>query len=90
MLYLYIFLSISELSIVQTTCGSISHYGVFADKMTIPKGTRFGPFTGKQVNTSEIKTYDDNTLMWEVSRSTFYVLIYLFRFICLSRPKYIR
>lgn len=61
-------LSISELSIVHTTCGSASHYGVFADKMVIPKGTRFGPFTGKQVNTSEIKTYDDNTLMWEVSR----------------------
>ncbi|XP_051969297.1 PR domain zinc finger protein 14-like [Xyrauchen texanus] len=54
------------LSILQTHCGSISHYGVFADKGTIPKGTRFGPFQGKLVNTSEIKTYDDNTLMWEV------------------------
>ncbi|XP_062377529.1 PR domain zinc finger protein 14 [Sardina pilchardus] len=55
-----------ELSIVQTTSGSVSHYGVFADKMAIAKGTKFGPFTGKLVNTSEIKTYDDNTLMWEI------------------------
>ncbi|XP_051539050.1 PR domain zinc finger protein 14-like [Myxocyprinus asiaticus] len=54
------------LSILQTHCGSLSHYGVFADKSTIPKGTRFGPFQGKLVNTSEIKTYDDNTLMWEI------------------------
>ncbi|XP_052452343.1 PR domain zinc finger protein 14 isoform X2 [Carassius gibelio] len=54
------------LSILQTNCGSLSHYGIFADKSTIPKGTRFGPFQGKLVNTSEIKTYDDNTLMWEI------------------------
>ncbi|XP_063062454.1 PR domain zinc finger protein 14 [Engraulis encrasicolus] len=55
-----------ELSLVQTTCGGVSHYGVFAEKAAIPKGARFGPFTGKLVNTSEIKTYDDNTLMWEI------------------------
>ncbi|XP_016301523.1 PR domain zinc finger protein 14-like [Sinocyclocheilus anshuiensis] len=55
------------LSILQTNCGSLSHYGVFADKSTISKGTRFGPFQGKLVNTSEIKAYDDNTLMWEHS-----------------------
>lgn len=39
---------------------------MFADKRGLPKGMRFGPFQGKLVNTSEIKTYDDNTLMWEV------------------------
>uniref|UniRef100_A0A8C1CGG3 PR domain containing 14 n=1 Tax=Cyprinus carpio carpio TaxID=630221 RepID=A0A8C1CGG3_CYPCA len=59
-------LNFSGLSIFQTNCGSLSHYGVFADKSTFPKGTRFGPFQGKLVNTSEIKTYDDNTLMWEI------------------------
>uniref|UniRef100_A0A673GG37 PR domain zinc finger protein 14-like n=1 Tax=Sinocyclocheilus rhinocerous TaxID=307959 RepID=A0A673GG37_9TELE len=59
-------LNFSGLSILQTNCGSLSHYGIFADKSTIPKGTRFGPFQGKLVNTSEIKTYDDNTLMWEI------------------------
>uniref|UniRef100_A0AAY5F5Y8 PR domain containing 14 n=1 Tax=Electrophorus electricus TaxID=8005 RepID=A0AAY5F5Y8_ELEEL len=57
----------SGLLIHQITCGNVSHCGVFADKSTIPKGTRFGPFRGKLVNTSEIKTYDDNTLMWEVN-----------------------
>uniref|UniRef100_A0A4W4E6N9 PR domain containing 14 n=1 Tax=Electrophorus electricus TaxID=8005 RepID=A0A4W4E6N9_ELEEL len=56
----------SGLLIHQITCGNVSHCGVFADKSTIPKGTRFGPFRGKLVNTSEIKTYDDNTLMWEI------------------------
>lgn len=39
--------------------------GVFCTE-TILKGIRFGPFQGKVVNTSEIKTYDDNSLMWEV------------------------
>ncbi|XP_041717300.1 PR domain zinc finger protein 14-like [Coregonus clupeaformis] len=54
------------LTIHQTSYRSLSHYGVFAVKSAITKGTRFGPFQGKLVNTSEIKTYDDNTLMWEV------------------------
>nr|XP_057915384.1 PR domain zinc finger protein 14 [Doryrhamphus excisus]XP_057915385.1 PR domain zinc finger protein 14 [Doryrhamphus excisus] len=54
------------LSIMQAAWGNVSHCGVFTDKTSIPKGTRFGPFQGKLVNTSEIKTYDDNTLMWEV------------------------
>ncbi len=61
-------LNFSGLLILQSNCGSLSHYGIFADKSTIPKGTRFGPFQGKHVNTSEIKTYDDNTLMWEVKK----------------------
>ncbi|XP_068604334.1 PR domain zinc finger protein 14 [Brachionichthys hirsutus] len=54
------------LTIVQASWGNVAHRGVFADKSSLPKGTRFGPFQGKLVNTSEIKTYDDNTLMWEV------------------------
>nr|XP_015208963.1 PREDICTED: PR domain zinc finger protein 14 isoform X2 [Lepisosteus oculatus]XP_015208964.1 PREDICTED: PR domain zinc finger protein 14 isoform X2 [Lepisosteus oculatus]XP_015208965.1 PREDICTED: PR domain zinc finger protein 14 isoform X2 [Lepisosteus oculatus]XP_015208966.1 PREDICTED: PR domain zinc finger protein 14 isoform X2 [Lepisosteus oculatus]XP_015208967.1 PREDICTED: PR domain zinc finger protein 14 isoform X2 [Lepisosteus oculatus]XP_015208968.1 PREDICTED: PR domain zinc finger pr len=53
------------LSVLQTKYGGVTHSGVFA-KTLIPKETRFGPFQGKVVNTSEIKTYDDNTLMWEV------------------------
>lgn len=55
-----------ELTILQAYWGNLSHRGVFADKRSVSKGTRFGPFQGKLVNTSEIKTYDDNTLMWEV------------------------
>ncbi|XP_010214080.1 PREDICTED: PR domain zinc finger protein 14 [Tinamus guttatus] len=39
--------------------------GVFCTE-PIAKGVRFGPFRGKVVNTSEIKTYDDNSLMWEI------------------------
>ncbi|XP_031706372.1 PR domain zinc finger protein 14 [Anarrhichthys ocellatus] len=54
------------LTVVQAAWGNVSHCGVFTDKSSIPQGTRFGPFQGKLVNTSEIKTYDDNTLMWEV------------------------
>ncbi|XP_076027449.1 PR domain zinc finger protein 14 [Genypterus blacodes] len=54
------------LTIQQAAWGNVSHSGVFTDNSSIPKGTRFGPFQGKLVNTSEIKTYDDNTLMWEV------------------------
>ncbi|KAM4534074.1 PR domain zinc finger protein 14 [Odontesthes bonariensis] len=54
------------LIVLQAAWGNASHCGIFTDKSSIPKGTRFGPFQGKLVNTSEIKTYDDNTLMWEV------------------------
>lgn len=45
--------------------GDLAHLGVFCTD-PIPKGVRFGPFQGKVVNTTEIKTYDDNSLMWEV------------------------
>ncbi|XP_041824761.1 PR domain zinc finger protein 14 [Melanotaenia boesemani] len=54
------------LIVLQAAWRNVSQCGVFTDKSSIPKGTRFGPFQGKLVNTSEIKTYDDNTLMWEV------------------------
>lgn len=57
---------VAGLTVLQAAWGNVSHRGVFTDKSSIPKGTRFGPFQGKLVNTSEIKTYDDNTLMWEV------------------------
>lgn len=48
--------------------GDVSQLGVFCTD-PIPKGVRFGPFQGKVVNTSEIKTYDDNSLMWEVAEA---------------------
>ncbi|MGH0121371.1 UNVERIFIED_CONTAM: hypothetical protein FKN15_072405 [Acipenser sinensis] len=54
------------LSVLQTAYGGVPQYGVFSTTNIIPKGFRFGPFQGKVVNTSEIKTYDDNTLMWEI------------------------
>ncbi|KAK1172762.1 PR domain zinc finger protein 14-like [Acipenser oxyrinchus oxyrinchus] len=54
------------LSVLQTIYGGVQQYSVFSTTKVIPKGFRFGPFQGKVVNTSEIKTYDDNTLMWEI------------------------
>ncbi|KAM9279127.1 PR domain zinc finger protein 14 [Cariama cristata] len=53
------------LSVLRVTCGDVCQLGVFCTA-PIPKGVRFGPFQGKVVNTSEIKTYDDNSLMWEI------------------------
>ena len=44
----------------------VLHFGVFCNKTVVSKGTKFGPFKGRVINTSEIKTNDDNSLMWEV------------------------
>ncbi|XP_067409945.1 PR domain zinc finger protein 14 [Emydura macquarii macquarii] len=49
----------------QTLSGEVLQLGVFCTDL-IPRGVRFGPFQGKVVNTSEIKIYDDNSLMWEI------------------------
>uniref|UniRef100_A0A8C4S047 PR domain containing 14 n=1 Tax=Erpetoichthys calabaricus TaxID=27687 RepID=A0A8C4S047_ERPCA len=54
------------LSVLQTVYGGVVQYGIFSINGVIAKGVRYGPFQGKVVNTSEIKTYDDNTLMWEI------------------------
>eukprot|EP00106_Octopus_bimaculoides_P010424 XP_014777866.1 PREDICTED: PR domain zinc finger protein 14-like [Octopus bimaculoides] len=54
------------LAIYQTTFAGAVHYGIFCTNTVISKGTRFGPFKGRIVNTSEIKTHDDNSFMWEV------------------------
>uniref|UniRef100_A0A8C5MQL7 PR domain zinc finger protein 14 n=1 Tax=Leptobrachium leishanense TaxID=445787 RepID=A0A8C5MQL7_9ANUR len=53
------------LSLLKTVQGDLLKSGVFSTNI-IPKGVKFGPFQGKVVNTSEIKTYDDNSLMWEI------------------------
>ena len=55
------------LTLRRTSFSGVPHYGVFCTRTLLPKGSRFGPFQGKVVNTSEIKTNDDNTYMWEVS-----------------------
>jgi len=36
-----------------------------------PKGHKFGPFEGRPVNASEIKTGDGNDHMWEVIKPTY-------------------
>lgn len=50
----------------QMLFGGVPHFGVFCYSL-IAKGVRFGPFQGKVVNASEVKTYGDNSLMWEVN-----------------------
>lgn len=60
------FFFISGIELFQTTFAGAVHYGVFCKKTVLAKGSVFGPFRGKQVNTSEIKTNDDNSFMWEV------------------------
>ena len=44
----------------------MAHVGVFCSS-PVAKGVRFGPFQGKVVNTSEVRTHRDNSLMWEVN-----------------------
>ncbi|KAM9308388.1 PR domain zinc finger protein 14 [Gastrophryne carolinensis] len=53
------------LIILKTKYGDIRKSGVFSTNL-LPKGMKFGPFQGKVVHTSEIKTYGDNSLMWEI------------------------
>uniref|UniRef100_A0A8C8SJP7 PR/SET domain 14 n=1 Tax=Pelusios castaneus TaxID=367368 RepID=A0A8C8SJP7_9SAUR len=58
-------LSPPGLAVLQTRCGGVRQLGVFCTDL-IPRGVRFGPFRGRVVNTSEIKIYDDNSLMWVI------------------------
>ncbi|XP_004372651.2 PR domain zinc finger protein 14 [Trichechus manatus latirostris] len=53
------------LCLLRTTFGGVPHFGVFCSTL-IAKGVRFGPFQGKVINASEVKTYGDNSLMWEI------------------------
>ncbi|XP_027623073.1 PR domain zinc finger protein 14, partial [Tupaia chinensis] len=53
------------LCLMQTVFGDVPHFSVFCSGF-IDKGVRFGPFQGKVVNASEVKTYGDNSLMWEI------------------------
>ncbi|KAK3103462.1 hypothetical protein FSP39_019437 [Pinctada imbricata] len=55
-------------SIFRTSFAGTFHYGVFCTKAVLARGTKFGPFKGRVVNTSEIKSNDDNSYMWEVFR----------------------
>ncbi|KAL4225954.1 PR domain zinc finger protein 14 [Mactra antiquata] len=54
------------LVIRKTLVADVAHYGVFCNKTIFAKGTRFGPFKGRVINTTEIKTNDDNSVMWEI------------------------
>ncbi|XP_038051862.1 PR domain zinc finger protein 14-like [Patiria miniata] len=54
------------ISITQTTVGGSPHYSVFCHTHVIAKGARFGPFTGRIIHPSEIKSNDDTNFMWEI------------------------
>ncbi|XP_032746504.1 PR domain zinc finger protein 14 [Rattus rattus] len=53
------------LCLLQTAFGDAPHFGVFCSNF-VAKGVRFGPFQGKVVNASEVKTHRDNSRMWEI------------------------
>jgi len=54
------------LQLQRTFIAGTVHYGVFSLRPIIVRGTKFGPFRGRLVNPSEIKTSADNSFMWEV------------------------
>lgn len=54
----------------QMLFGGVPHFGVFCHSF-IAKGVRFGPFQGKVVNASEVKTNGNSSLMWEVNAVVF-------------------
>ncbi|WAR27004.1 PRD14-like protein, partial [Mya arenaria] len=61
------------LAIKKTELGAVSHYGVFCSKTVVAKGTRFGPFKGRVINTSEVKAQDDTSHMWEDGRLSHFI-----------------
>jgi hypothetical protein len=55
------------IKIIETILMGVSHYGVFCSGKVIKKGTRFGPFTGRNILPDDIFTLNDTSYMWEVS-----------------------
>lgn len=53
--------------IIETILMGVSHYGVFCSEKMIKKGTRFGPFTGRNIAPDDIFTLSDTSYTWEVS-----------------------
>ena len=54
------------IKIVETLLMGVSHYGVFCSEREIKKGTRFGPFTGRNVLPKDIFNLGDTEYTWEV------------------------
>ena len=57
-----------ELVIRPTNLPDLQHYGVFCKKTVIAKSTRFGPFPGKTVNSSDVRltSNEENNHLWEI------------------------
>ena len=56
-----------SIKIAETILPTGRHRGVFCGQPRIPKGTRYGPFTGNTILPKEIKSQDNNSV-WEVSK----------------------
>ena len=63
-----LFHMLTGITVVQTILAGIEHHGVFCTQMTINRGTKFGPYKGRILKTSEIKACRDNSYMWEVNK----------------------
>jgi hypothetical protein len=57
------------IKIIETILMGVSHYGVFCSEKIIKKGTRFGPFTGRNIAPDDIFTLSDTSYTWEVSKT---------------------
>jgi hypothetical protein len=57
------------IKIIETILMGVSHYGVFCSEKIIKKGTRFGPFIGRNIAPDDIFTLSDTSYTWEVSIS---------------------
>lgn len=54
------------IKIIETILMGVSHYGVFCSEKIIKKGTRFGPFIGRNIAPDDIFTLSDTSYTWEV------------------------
>ena len=54
-----------NVKIVETVLPTGRHHGVFCGQRRIPKGTRFGPYTGNIVLPLEVRSREKNNV-WEV------------------------
>ena len=70
-LFIGVFILFIGVTIQQLTFAGLQHSSAFTSK-PFDKGHMFGPFQGKNVYTSEIKTNDGNSSMWEVTKLIFF------------------
>ena len=63
--FIFYIVCVTGVSVHQSVFAGLQHSSAFTTK-AFEKGHMFGPFQGKKVYTSEIKTNDGNSHMWEV------------------------
>ncbi|XP_068705469.1 PR domain zinc finger protein 14-like isoform X1 [Montipora foliosa] len=55
-----------NLQLIGATLDSGTHFAVLCSQSRITKGTRYGPYTGRRVESSDVTNATDTALMWEV------------------------